>query len=180
MQFAHHLSQLLRQVIENQTKSLQSFPEEKIYQAIAPGKWSPIEIMGHLVDSASNNHQRFVRAQFQDTLIFNGYQQDGWVVKQAYQKASWKTIISLWTSFNLHLAHYIAQIPEEILLRPITAHNFHQIAFKTVQVNEASTLAYFIYDYIGHIEHHLRHFLPGFQATLPPYANDFHKRKPEA
>jgi hypothetical protein len=32
----------------------------------APGKWSKKEIPGHLVDSANNNHQRFLRAQFED------------------------------------------------------------------------------------------------------------------
>ena len=41
-----------------------------------PDKWSPREIVGHLIDSASNNHQRFVRAQFQDDLTFTGYDQD--------------------------------------------------------------------------------------------------------
>ena len=42
----------------------------------APGKWSPREIIGHLIDSASNNHQRFVRASLQDELVFDGYEQE--------------------------------------------------------------------------------------------------------
>ena len=49
----------------------------------AQDKWSPREIVGHLIDSAANNHQRFVRAQFTDDLVFSGYQQAEWVGVQA-------------------------------------------------------------------------------------------------
>ena len=45
----------------------------------APGKWSPKQVIGHLIDSASNNHRRFVRANFVDDLIFPGYDQETWV-----------------------------------------------------------------------------------------------------
>ena len=50
----------------------------------APGKWSRKEIIGHLIDSASNNHDRFVRAQFTDDLVCDSYDQDAWVRAQRH------------------------------------------------------------------------------------------------
>ncbi len=70
---------------------LQAIDETKSARRPAPGKWSPKEIIGHLIDSASNNHQRFVRAQFQDHLIFPGYNQEAWVEAQDYQNSQWTT-----------------------------------------------------------------------------------------
>ena len=78
----------------------------------APGKWSPREIIGHLIDSASNNHQRFVRASFQDDLVFAGYDQDRWVAMQRYQEARWEDLLTLWASFNRHLARVMASDPD--------------------------------------------------------------------
>jgi hypothetical protein len=71
----------------------------------APGKWSPKEIIGHLIDSASNNHGRFVRAQLQDDLIFDGYEQAEWVRVEAYQERKWVDLVRLWQAFNHHLAN---------------------------------------------------------------------------
>lgn len=52
---------------------LQSIPEDIAAQKPAPGKWSKKEILGHLIDSAANNHQRFVRLQLQPELTLPGY-----------------------------------------------------------------------------------------------------------
>jgi len=60
---------------------LEAMPNEQTGHKPAPEQWSPGEIIGHLIDSASNNHQRFVRAQFQDNLVFSGYDQNAWVVQ---------------------------------------------------------------------------------------------------
>jgi hypothetical protein len=69
----------------------------------AEGKWSPREIIGHLIDSASNNHQRFVRAQFTDDLVFAGYEQEGWVRVQNYQGEDWTELVQLWRLYNQHI-----------------------------------------------------------------------------
>jgi hypothetical protein len=53
----------------------------------APDRWSKKEILGHLIDSAANNHQRFVRAQGTPRLEFPGYEQEFWVATQAYASA---------------------------------------------------------------------------------------------
>jgi hypothetical protein len=73
--------------------ALKAISDEASRVSPAPGKWSPREIVGHLIDSASNNHQRFVRAQFQDDLVFSGYDQDRWVAVQRYQEAPWSELI---------------------------------------------------------------------------------------
>ena len=77
----------LRNAIKKATPLLENIGDEPSRQSREPGKWSPREIIGHLIDSASNNHQRFVRALFQDDLVFPGYDQDAWVAAQAYRDA---------------------------------------------------------------------------------------------
>src|SRR5437762_2721167 len=79
------------------------------------GKWSKKEILGHLIDSASNNHQRFVRAQLSDEISLPGYEQDSWVDVQSYNSEEWEKLIQLWKSYNLHLVHLMSQVPEEKL-----------------------------------------------------------------
>ncbi|MCB0841112.1 MAG: DinB family protein, partial [Bacteroidetes bacterium] len=70
----------------------------------APGKWSSKEILGHLIDSAANNHRRFVQAAYQDDFVFDGYDQDKWVAVQRYNEVPWIFLLDLWKSYNLHLA----------------------------------------------------------------------------
>ena len=117
--------------------------------------WTQKEILGHLIDSAANNHQRFVRAQFTDDLIFAGYEQEQWVSAQKYQDESWPDLIQLWGSYNLHLLHVASAIPELVRTKPRETHNLDQIAFQQVDKNEATTLEYFIRDYVDHLRHHL-------------------------
>jgi hypothetical protein len=120
------------------------------------GKWSPREIVGHLVDSAANNHQRFVRAQFQEDLVFAGYAQDEWVAVQRYQEAPWADLVTLWASYNRHLARVMAAVPQEARLRSYARHNFDRLAYQAVPAGTPSTLDYFMNDYVRHLEHHLR------------------------
>jgi hypothetical protein len=135
---------------------LLSITESKSEARRAPDKWSPKETIGHLIDSAANNHQRFVRAQFTDDLVFPAYEQDNWVAVQHYQQESWPALVQLWLSYNLHLLHLISHIPEPKLTQSRREHNLDRIAWQTVNRNEPVTLEYFIRDYIAHMQHHLR------------------------
>jgi hypothetical protein len=110
----------------------------------APGKWSKKEIIGHLIDSASNNHQRFVRAQETPALTIPGYAQSFWVDRQGYQSEPWKTLVALWTTYNTHLAHVIAHIPEDCSNNSVA-----------VGENKPVTLKWLAEDYVRHAEHHL-------------------------
>ena len=125
----------------------------------APGKWSAKEIVGHLIDSAANNHLRFVRAQLEDDLIFDGYAQDGWVSAQCYQEADWGELVRLWLAYNQHLVRIVAKVPEEVLTRKRPRHNLHRLAWRPVPESQPTTLEYFIRDYIGHARHHLAQVL---------------------
>lgn len=120
-----------------------------------PAAWSIKEIVGHLVDSASNNHQRFVRAQFMDDLVFPPYAQDDWVRVQRYQDAPWPELVDWWYHFNRHIVHVIRATPKSLLYRETIEHNFDVIAWKTVPKGTPSTLEYFMKDYLGHLRHHL-------------------------
>ena len=77
-----------RETIVGATERLNGITPEESRLKRGPDDWAPIEILGHLVDSATNNHQRFVRAQFTDDLVFSGYDQDGWVSTQKYRDES--------------------------------------------------------------------------------------------
>jgi len=117
--------------------------------------WSIKEIIGHLIDSAAHNHQRFVRAELQADLVFPGYDQDDWVRAQAYHSAPWGPLLTLWQSYNLHLARVMATMPASIRERRRETHNFHQIGFRSFSADRPVTLDDLMEDYVLHLEHHL-------------------------
>lgn len=121
----------------------------------SPDDWSPAEVLGHLIDSAANNHQRFVRAQFTDDLVFSGYEQNQWVGSQKYSDEPWPDVIQLWSAYNLHLLHVASVIPEDVLTKARSPHTLDQIAFNLVDKNDPATLEYLIRDYVDHLRHHL-------------------------
>jgi hypothetical protein len=147
-----------RHTVEESTTRLLQIPADQA-AASEPGHWSPKEIVGHLIDSAANNHQRFVRAQFTDDLVLPGYEQDLWVTSQKYNEASWPELVHLWSAYNLHLSHVISVMPEEVLTRVRTEHNLDKIAWKAVPKTSPTTLEYFVRDYAGHMRHHLTQIL---------------------
>ncbi len=148
-----------RQTIDAAANQLLQIPSEQNQTPRAAGKWSPKEIVGHLIDSASNNHQRFVRAQFTDELIFSGYEQESWVRVQNYQGKDWTELVQLWKLYNQHILYLVALIPEETRTRLRARHNLHQIASDTISENESVTLDFFIRDYLDHMKKHLGQIL---------------------
>jgi len=149
----------LREVVAAVTPRLLALSESEAARPPAPGKWSPKEVIGHLIDSASNNHQRFVRARFMDELVFPGYEQEAWVEAQGYRAAPWSDLVGLWRLFNLHLARVIEAVPASIRQRPRARHNLHEVAWNTVPQDRPATLEYFMRDYVGHLKHHLSQIL---------------------
>jgi hypothetical protein len=145
----------LTAAVERASPRLLAFSDTAASEQRAPGKWSPKEILGHLIDSASNNHGRFVRAQLGDDLVFPGYEQERWVAAQNYAEAAWSDLIALWRGFNLHLARVMDGVPEEIRLAPRAKHNLDQIGWRAVPRGEPATLDDFMNDYVDHLEHHL-------------------------
>ena len=144
-----------RQTIERSAERLLLMYEAQSEATCAEGKWSSKEIIGHLIDSAANNHQRFVRAQLTDDLVFAGYEQDEWVRVQRYNDERWPHLVQLWRHYNLHLVHLMSNVPEQTLTKLRTRHNLHQLAWRTVEESEPVTLEYFMRDYVQHLQHHL-------------------------
>jgi DinB superfamily len=118
--------------------------EQESTAPLKDGGWSRKEVLGHLIDSASNNHQRFVRAALQDALEFPGYEQNGFVRMQAPGEADWRGLVSLWAAYNRYLAHVIARLPESKLNTPCQ-----------IGSNEPVTLEFLAKDYVRHLVHHL-------------------------
>ena len=123
---------------------LAEISEEHSAEPLGEGKWSRREYLGHLIDSASNNHQRFVRAQLLDELFFPEYEQERWVHAQNYKNEKWIDLVVLWKSYNQHLLHVVGAIPE------------NQLGKKCVIGNkEPMTLSELIEDYLRHMRQHL-------------------------
>jgi hypothetical protein len=145
-----------RQSVDRAAERLLGYSDAEAGVRPAPGKWSRKEIIGHLIDSACNNHGRFVRAQLQDDLVFPGYDQDAWIRVQRYQERPWKELIVLWQSYNHHIVSVMATADAAQLARPRARHNLDELAWQTVSALQPTTLEYFMRDYVAHLEHHLR------------------------
>jgi hypothetical protein len=147
-------AQRLRDAVEAATPRLLAIDDAASARPPAPGKWSPREIVGHLVDSAANNHQRFVRGQLQDDLVFLGYAQEDWVRVQDYAHAPWADLVALWRLYNLHLARVMESAPADRRLAPRTRHNIQEIGF-AAPIQATATLDGIMLDYVEHLLHHL-------------------------
>jgi hypothetical protein len=145
----------LRRAVRKHGPALRAISETKSRRPRAPGKWTPREILGHLIDSASNNHQRFVRARFQEDLVFPGYDQKEWVRGQKYADAPWAELVELWRLYNLHLARVMDATPRALRGRPTTRHNFHRILMLKVEEGAPARLDDLMHDYVAHLEHHI-------------------------
>lgn len=111
-----------------------------------PYKWSKKEILGHLCDSALNNLQRFVRAQYEDRPYkVIKYAQNQWVELMDYQNLPIDHILNLWVSLNKQIVEVIAKIPEDKLQNSCE-----------IGEGQTVTLEWIIKDYIDHMEHHFK------------------------
>ena len=159
---------ILRKTVAAGAPLLEALTEEATGCPRAPGKWSPREVLGHLVDSAANNHIRFVRSQFEEDLIFEGYDQDEWVRVQAYCEAPWIEIVELWRAYNVLLARIIEAIPADVRRRARPRHNFHRIGWKKFSEEEPASLDELIADYVDHLRHHVGQLVPLPELESPP------------
>ena len=148
----------LRKAVAYALPGLRALSDAAASTPRAAGKWSPKEVIGHLIDSASNNHQRFVRAQLPGASPFDGYAQDEWVMLQRYNEAGWSGLVDLWAALNLHLARIIEHTTEEESQRPRPDLQLARLAFRPA--NGPVSLGWFMEDYVEHLKHHLRQIDP--------------------
>jgi hypothetical protein len=145
----------LRRALSTARPRLDAISDAAASRPRAPGKWSRKQIIGHLIDSASVNHERFVRAQFTDDLVCLPYDQDAWVAAQKYYVASWPELVALFAQLNSHIANVIKSCPHDVRNKPRARHNLDEVAFSTPSASEPVTLDFFMQDYVVHLEHHL-------------------------
>ena len=139
-----NVAEELRAEVEHATRRLGAWSDAEASAAPRPGGWSRKEILGHLIDSAANNHQRIVRAQLDGAYRGPGYQQDAWVALQRYREREWTELIVLWASLNQHLSVAMAQVlPQGAQAQCV------------VGDDPPCTLDWLMHDYLRHLRHHL-------------------------
>ncbi len=132
----------LSTIIEQQSILFSNADEEEYGLKPAPNKWSRKEILGHLIDSAQNNIQRFVRGQYEKKSSI-AYDQDKWVELNNYQATTLTELVDLWKLLNTRIIRIIETMPEDNLKKT------------SIIKGEEFTLEWLIEDYIRHLQHHL-------------------------
>jgi hypothetical protein len=117
-----------------------------------PGAWSKKEELGHLIDSALNNLQRFIRLQQEPTLRMPSYDPDRWVATQRHRTRPWKDLVEEWHLLNRHIVYLLSAVEE------------HTLEHVWIDGDNA-TLAFLICDYVAHMRDHLDHIAPQREAA---------------
>lgn len=151
--------QTLRLLIERMPERLRSLAADKVGHKPAPNTWSPKEELGHLLDSAANNHQRMARGQIEEKPAMPGYDGDAWVALHRYQDRDWNELIGTWASLNRQLLAAAEAAADSAWLRTCTIADSNPL-----------TLRFVFDDYIRHLLHHLRHLGAEVGDLLPEKA----------
>ncbi len=136
----------LRTLLEHVPGRLARLSDNTAAAKPSPSTWSPKEELGHLLDSAANNHQRIVRAQLEDNPAMPGYEQTRWVALHGYQQRDWSELIGLWRALNRQVLAAAEAVPDSAWSRTCT-----------VAGSEPLTLKFVFEDYLEHMMHHLQH-----------------------
>lgn len=144
-----HVADALLQTLKQVLPLLQEIDNDTASVKPAPGKWSYKEIIGHLIDSACNNQQKFVRCMMQDGVDFVIYEQNEWVASQHYNEAAWNELLLEWFYYNHHIAHIMRHIDPSLLNNNIY-----------ISGKGPFTLGFIVPDYVEHLKHHLKAILP--------------------
>lgn len=142
----------LEETLASSRAPLLAISEEAAGRRGGNENWSKKEILGHLIDSASNNHQRFVRLQHQELLVMPAYQQNDWVRVQHYDGRHWRELVDLWLAYNRHLAHVMRQVDANA-----AGHIWRS-------PEKDYTLEFLVEDYVTHLRHHVAQILDGSAA----------------
>lgn len=142
----------LEKHIESFPVKLKQFSSAELLGKPAPDKWSKKEILGHLIDSAVNNLQRFTEIQFlpQPYSIIS-YKQNELVIANDYQNLSLDHLLDLWQALNRQIVFVVRNIPADKLNYPVDPQ---------YENKELKTLGWIICDYVAHMEHHFRQIFP--------------------
>lgn len=148
------IAKQLRETIDYVLPQLQKITDTEASVKSRPEKWSFKEILGHLIDSACNNQQKFVRTMQQPHLNFVGYKQDVWVASQKYNEGNWLEIIDIWVAYNRQITHIIEMVDPSVLSYTIS-----------IEGSKPFSLQFIMTDYVEHLKHHLKQILPDAGLT---------------
>ena len=145
---AKALSLQLQEAIDTELPHLNALTEEAASQNDGrPGSWTRKQELGHLIDSATNNHVRFVLASVDGEFRGQGYAQDKWVEAHGYRDIEWRELVDLWHGYNTLLVRVIERIPDD------------QLENRCIIGWGVQTLGFVIEDYVLHMQHHIDHLL---------------------
>lgn len=144
--------QELHEIVHDCHKKISAISDQDFYAKPFPAKWSKIEVVGHLTDSAQNNLRRFICGQYESSPPLIVYDQDFWVNANNYQSANKENIIRLWSLLNERICDILSAMPKTHYYKECN------IGKVTPQLHSLKWLAE---DYIKHLKHHLNQILPG-------------------
>ena len=153
-----HIAATLLAAVDEGLALFAGVPEERTARRGAGGKWSARQVIGHLIDSACNNHRRFVINQDDAvaTLVVDPYDQNDWVHRNRYADTPAADLAALWAHYNRHIARVLAAVPDEVLNRPRGKFADYQLSYMTPPGTDDATLGHVAEDYVAHIHHHLK------------------------
>ena len=147
-------AELLHYLLDTVPSELAGLSDATAALKPAPEKWSPKEELGHLLDSATNNHQRIVRMLVEDQPAMPGYEQQRWVQVHRYQQRDWRELIDVWAALNRQLLMAVASVTDAGWKRTCT-----------IAGSEPMTLRFVLEDYLAHMSHHLAHIKSASHAA---------------
>ena len=147
------LADELRSLVSSARAGLFALSDAEVDASRGDDAWTKRQILGHLIDSTAANHQRFVRAQFEEELHFPSYDAPAWVIVERYDLAPWTLLVEVWVSYAQLLAHILDVMPEEQLATACWVDWYGDP--KAISLREVAEA------YFDHVMHHLAQLLPG-------------------
>jgi uncharacterized damage-inducible protein DinB len=135
----------LNQLVRKADQYFQAVSPEALKAKPERAKWSKQEILGHLIDSAINNLQRFTEIEFgPKPFPIRRFAQRELVGANHYQQADLGEIFELRRALNRRIATVMAGQTPDTLKYEILLDN-----------SQLKTLEFLMRDYVRHLEHHL-------------------------
>ena len=148
----------LSKITDEFSIKINNIPDQLFSAKPNPTKWSKKEVLGHLIDSASNNKRRFICGQYEEAPKII-YQQDFWVAANNYQNMEKGNVIQLWRLINSQICEVLRTMPEQ---------NGNLMCDTGRDKVQLHSIAWLAEDYVKHLKHHLNQVLPGSFAISYP------------